>query len=458
MIDQSHHTTSLPRISPIIKGYPFLGVIPQVLINPLQLLSRMARQHPGELCSFYLGPIRVYLVTHPEHVQYVLADNWRNFGKGNMWIPARRLLGNGLIASDGDVWLSHRRLMQPLFASKHIDTLTGHMSEVVADAIPHLDAAAASGAPIDMTKEMLQLSQGILLRTMFSTSLESRQAEELGKAVLTAFRELNKRLFLYFLPEWLSLPGERAFLEAIATIDRVMFRIVQERRQSDAARNDLLSLLLNGRDEETGSGLNDRQVRDELVTLAIAGTETTALAMTWLWHVLDQYPDVDRRLRQEIDIALQGRTPTFDDLANLPYTKMVLMETMRLYPPAWFVPRSTLADDVIGGYPVPAGSTVLFSPYITHRDPSAWERPEVFDPERFSPERSAGRSRYAYLPFGGGARQCIGMQFALIEVQIITAMLVQRFRLRCIPGVPVVPHSATTLRPRHGLPVTLTRI
>jgi cytochrome P450 len=458
MNGQSHRNESPRKTSPTIRGYPLLGVIPQLLIDSPQQLTQIARQYPGEICSFYLGPIRIYLVTSPEHVQRVLADNARNFVKGSMWIPMRRLLGNGLLASDGDEWLNHRRLMQPLFASKYISTLAVHMSEVVADAMPRLESIAASGASVDMCNEMLRLSQGILLRTMFSTSLESRKAKDLGAAVITSFRELNVRLFLYFLPKWLPLPGERALHKAIQTIDKVMYRMVRERRQSSTLPNDLLSLLLNGRDDETGKGMDDRQVRDELVTLVVAGTDTTALAMTWLWYVLDQYPEVDRKLRQEVDVVLQGRIPTFDDLASLPYTKMVLMETMRLYPPGWFVPRFTVADDVIDGYPIPAGSTILLCPYATHRDPAVWERPDVFDPERFSPERSAGRPRYAYLPFGGGPRQCIGMQFALIEAQIITAMLVQRFRPRCVPGVPVVPHSATTLKPRHGLPVTLTRV
>jgi cytochrome P450 len=292
---------------------------------------------------------------------------------------------------------------------------------------------------------------------MFSTSINHQEVKTLGTAIREAFRAINVRMFLYFLPQRIPLPGERAFRRAISTIDGAIFRIVSERRRRGDAQNDILSLLLHARDAETGTGMDDRQVRDELVTMFVAGSETTALVMTWLWYVLDRYPEVDRKLRKELGTVLGGRAPTFADLAKLEYTKMVLMETMRLYPPAWFLPRFTKDNAVIGGYSVPAGSPILMSPYVTHRDPAFWEHPDTFAPERFTPERSARRPRYAYLPFGGGPRQCIGIQFSLMEAQIITAIFAQRFRLRVIPGHRVVPHSATTLRPRGGLPMTLAR-
>jgi cytochrome P450 len=292
---------------------------------------------------------------------------------------------------------------------------------------------------------------------MFGSSIDAHTTEHLTGRLLDAMRTLNLKLFLYFLPRQIPLPGDRAFKRAVVAIDDALLRLVGERRKSPSAQQDLLSLLIAARDEQSNARMDDRQLRDELVTLFVAGNDTTANALTWFWYVLDRHPEVDRRVRQELTDVLGDRAPTAEDLPKLSYLKNAIQETMRLYPPVWMFPRFCDREQVVGGYTIPAGTPILLAPYVTHRDPAAWERAETFDPDRFTAERSAGRPRYAYFPFGGGARQCIGNAFAIMEAQILAATLAQRFRPRVVPGAKVVPSSASTLKPKHGLPVVLER-
>jgi cytochrome P450 len=447
------------RNPPIARGLPLVGVLPEFLLDPPRVLTRIAKEYPGEVPALPFGPVRVYAVTHPDHVQHVLHENWRNYGKGAIWRSARQLLGNGLITAEGEEWLRNRRLMQPLFSSKYLKSLADIMTQVIAGAVDRLEALASHGTPIDIADEMLQLTQHVLLKALFSTSISRDDARRLGKSIVSAFEALNYRLFLYFLPEWFPLPGERKFRAAIKDIDEGMARLIRERAPLDETSDDLLSLLLRARDEESGAKLSERQVQDELVTLFIAGSETTAVALTWLWYVLAERPEIDRKLRQEVDTVLGGRTPTFADLGNLNYVRMTFLEAMRLFPPIWFLPRVARQDDVIGRCRITAGSTILLSQYVTHRDPMFWgEGADEFDPERFDSDRAADRHRYAYYPFGGGARQCIGNQFAIMEAQLAVSMIVQRFRPRLVPGHQVTPRSASTLRPRNGLRMTLDRL
>jgi cytochrome P450 len=256
-------------------------------------------------------------------------------------------------------------------------------------------------------------------------------------------------------PIVIPTPANRRGGKAIAKLDRIVTRIIDNRRRSGEERNDLLAMLLAARDAETNAAMDDRQLRDEMVTFLVAGHETTAVALSWTWYLLSQNPDAERRLHAEVDEVLGDRLPTVDDLKDLPYTRMVLEESMRLYPPVWATSREPYEDDEVGGVRLPAGTTVTLSQYVTHRDPAFWPEPERFDPERFNPERSAERPEYAYFPFGGGPRRCVGQQFAMMEGQIALAMISRRLRLRLVPGHPVEPDPILTLRPRHGVAVTL---
>jgi cytochrome P450 len=437
----------------VVRGYPLVGAIVDLYREGPELLARVARAHPGEIVGLRVGPITLYLVTHPDHVQHVLHDSWRSYGKGGMWKATKPLFGNGLSASEGAFWLRQRRVMQPLFNTSHLATLTDSMASVIDDEVTRLVAHGPS--TVDMGREMNAITQRVLLGTLFGQGLDRAEMDRLGDDIQTAFASLSLRIFLYFLPERFPLPGERRYRAAIAAIDETTLRLVRARRASGERGDDLLGVLLRARDEATGEGMDDRQIRDELVTMFVGGQETTAITMTWLWYVLDRCPEVDRRVRAEVAEVLGGRRPTFGDLARLVYTKQVVQEVLRLYPPGWIFPRFTDEEALIGGHRIPAGSTLLLSPFASHRDPASWPDPETFDPERFTPERAAERPRYAYYPLGGGPRQCIGNHFAMMEAQLITAMMAQRLRPRLVPGHRVELSSATTLKPRQALTMTL---
>lgn len=434
------------------RGYPLVGQLPQTLLDPLPTIVETAHSRPGEVAILRLGPAPIYLVSEPEQVQEVLSDSGRRFGKGgSMWEPLRRLFGSGLVIADGEHWLRNRRIMQPVFVSRQMTALGDLVIQVVEDTAARLVPYAERGAQLDVGGEMMRLTQHTLVRALFGASGLSGKGDSIGDAILEAFRIISIRLFVSFLPKWVPLPGESALRRAIQTIDEGVFWLLGERRKNPGESSDLLSLLLAARDNETQTGMTDQQLRDELVVLLVAGNETTAHTMTWLWYLLDQHPEVDRRLRAELDEVVGDRTPTIEDVPKLGYMKMALQETLRLYPPGWMLPRGANEDVTLGATTIPRGSKILVCTYATHHDPRWWNDPERFDPERFDPKEVASRPRYTYYPFGGGPRQCIGMQFALLEAQLITAILAQKFRFRLVPGHPVSPRIATTLKPSHGM-------
>lgn len=429
--------------------WPLLGALPGMLSDAPGFMLAAMRQHPDALFALQLGPVQVPVVYRPQDIQNVLLDNAKAFTKGGMWSATRPLLGDGLVTSDGEDWRRQRQMMQPVFTPKHLGTLGALMAEAVHEQLDEL--ATRVQAPVDVGAEMTLITQNVLFRTLFGASLDREKASALGHNLNRAFEAMNLRIFLYFLPSWVPLPGSRAFFGAIAEIDAALAELVAERRAHPTERPDLLTLLLDARDPETGAGMDDKLIRDQLVTLFVAGLDTTAVTLTWLLYLLDAHPEVDTQLRAEVARVVGSRTPKMEDLPKLTYTKQVLQETMRLYPPAWIFPRFSAGPTVVGGRAIAAGTSLLVSPWLTHRDPQSWEDPDRFDPDRFTPERSAGRSRFAHIPFGVGGRTCIGNHFAMMEAQIATVMLVQRFRARLEPGAVVVPASTSTLKPKGGL-------
>jgi cytochrome P450 len=279
-----------------------------------------------------------------------------------------------------------------------------------------------------------------------------------AQAVTTLIEDIGYRFAVpFYPPPRVPTPRNRRHRLALAALDHAIYEIIAARRRGDTSGDDLLGLLIDVRDEQSGEGMSDRQLRDEVITLFVAGHETTAVALAWAWHLLAEHPGAAERVRAELAGALGDRAPATADLPQLPYARMVIDEAMRLYPPAWITNRQAIADDEICGYHIPAGAIVLISPYVMHRHPAYWENPERFDPERFTPERSAGRPHYAYFPFGGGPRQCIGKGLALMEAQLILGAVAQRFRLGHVPGHVVEPQALVTLRPRGGLPMIVER-
>ncbi len=444
-----------PKTCLVVYGYPFVGVLPELLRNPLQLFQRAVKKHPGEIVTLKLGPIYAHLVTQPDHVQYVLNDNWQNFGKGKiLWEAMRQVAGNSLVTSQGESWFRNRRLMQPMFTANQVSTFTELSVKIIAEELARFEKAA-DGRAIDMENEMALLTQRVTLGVIFSSSLDPNRAETLVEALKVLIQGLSHRIFLGFLPKQFPIPGERAFRNAIQTIDDTILTIIRQRRQSGFNQSDLLERLLLACDEESKTGMNDQQLRDESVSLFLAGYETTSTTLTWIWYLLDKHPEVERKLRAEIDTVIGKRHPTSADVAKLQYTKMVIQEALRVYPSGWFLARVVQADDVIDGYSLKAGTTVLLCQYLTHHLPEFWDRPEVFDPERFAPEHSRQRHSYSYFPFGGGPHYCIGKHLALLQTQLTVAMMMQKYRLRCVPGHPVEALPGITLRPRHGLRMTL---
>jgi cytochrome P450 len=301
---------------------------------------------------------------------------------------------------------------------------------------------------------MSRLTLEIVAKALFGTQLGDDR-EEFASAVTDAMTYANHLMNHFFTPPlFVPIPVNVRGRRAIARVDRIVWKVIGERRRDGRDGRDLLGMLLQARDAESDRAMDDKQLRDEVVTFLVAGHETTAVALTWTWYLLSQHPAVEQRLQREIASVLDGRRPAIDDLTHLTYTRMVIEEAMRLYPPVWATNRESYREDEIAGMRIPARSSLAISPFITHRHPLFWENPETFDPERFSPERSATRPEYAYFPFGGGPRGCVGRQFAMMEAQIILAMVAQRFRLRAVPGHAVQPYPILTLRPRHGVLMT----
>lgn len=443
------------RVAPGPRGHWLWGSLPQFRDDPIHALQDPWRAY-GDVVRLRFGPKRVHLLVHPDHVRHVLQENNKNYGKQTIgFAKLRKLLGNGLLTSEGEFWLRQRRIAQPAFHRQRIAGFGGAMVRATSEML----ARWQPGATLDIAAEMMALTLRIVGQTMLSADV-SHEAGTVGNAITWLLEDFNVRIKSAI--DWpLMIPtrSNRRFLRERAALDRVVNGIIEERRKPGAAQpEDLLSMLMAARDEETGGAMDDRQLRDEILTVFLAGHETTANALTWTFYLLSQNPDAEARLASELSHVLAGRAPGLEDLARLPWTRAVVDEAMRLYPPAWMITRSVTGDDVVGGYRLPAGSLVFLVPHLTHRHPAFWPEPERFDPERFTAEKAAQHPRFAYFPFGGGPRQCIGNSFALMEAQLLLATIGQRWRLSLAPGHPVALEPLITLRPRHGMKMVLQRV
>jgi cytochrome P450 len=439
------------------RGHWFWGSIQERRHHPLQLFLR-AHQEYGDFVRLRMGPtISLLSLTSPELVKHVLVDHADKYGKPSSLIrDAWPVLGNGLFTSTGDFWKRQRRLMQPAFHKERLAALAGSMVEATGQMLARWQARPSSSEPLDVSAEMMHLTLGIVGRALFSTDV-SGTANRVGQALTVALAETNHRILSLglYAPDFIPTARNRAFRQALDTLDSIVFDVIARRRSGETRGDDLLATLMAAQDADTGERMTDQQLRDEAMTLFLAGHETTANALAWMWHLLAQHPEVEARARAEAQGVLGGRDPTAQDIPRLRYLTQVFEETMRLYPPAWIMARQPVKEDVLAGVQVPASQrvVVVISAYALHRNPRLWPEPERFDPERFSPEQSASRPRLAYLPFGGGQRLCIGNSFALMEATLITAQVLQHFRLRAVPGHAVEPEPLVTLRPRGGLPM-----
>jgi cytochrome P450 len=431
------------------QGHLLVGVLPEFRKDPAGFLEKLARQY-GDVIYLPLGRQHIYYVGHPDAIRDVLVTNQNKFKKSRMLERARVLLGDGLLTSEGQHHRRQRRLVQPAF---HRDRLAGY-GAVMVERSGVVRDQWQSGRPFDVLQEMMRLTLAIVARTLFSADVES-EAGDIGAALTQVF-DLFEVILMPFseLLEKLPLPAVRRFQRARKRLDETIYRLIAERRASGRDTGDLLSMLLLARseegDEDGSGGMTDVQVRDEALTLFLAGHETTADALTWAWYLLSQSPQAEAAFHAELDRVLSGRLPSFDDLPRLRYTESVFAEALRLYPPGWGIGRRALEDYSVGGFLIPARSVVLMSPYAVHRDPRWFPDPLAFRPERWL-EDDPARPKFAYFPFGGGARVCIGERFAWMEGTLILAAIGQRWRLRLEPGHRVETHARITLRPKHGM-------
>jgi cytochrome P450 len=430
-------------------------MLPAVRRNPTETFRRTAQRY-GDVAYLAIGPRRGFLITSPADIRHVLQDNARNYHKSPLYAKLRTSLGDGLLTSEGAFWLRQRRIAQPAFHRQRIAALATAMAAAAGETAARWEAFATAGRPVDIADEMMQLTRTVVVRTLLGGDL-GPYADRVDHAWSVMNEYIAEGFWSLGFRDLFNPAKRRRFDTARAVLGQAVDYVIERRRREPSDRTDLLSLLMSAQDEETGEVMTDEQLRVEITTFLLAGQETTSLALTWTWYLLSQHPSAQRALEEEVDSALHGRLPGFDDLADLQYTRMVIEESLRLYPPAWGFSRQALADDELGGYPLPRGWLAFIVPYVLHRLPAFWDDPETFDPERFTPERSAARPKFVYLPFGAGPRQCIGSQFALVEAQLVVATLSQSYRLRHVPTHRVEPWPLITLRPRFGMQMIVER-
>ncbi len=409
------------------------GSVRELVRQPLSFFLAITRQY-GDIVCYRSAPEVAFLVNHPDHIRHILVENNKNYSKATYSnTKFKDVIADGLLVSEGDNWLRQRRLMQPAFHQNRLAQLVPLVTDETNRVIEHLDAATREGRPVDISKLMASLTLSITTKALFGVDL-GEEVNNVGDMINMAADLLEK-------------PKYARFQNALQYVDQVVFGIIEERRRTNVDTGDLLSKLLQSRDEETGQGMDDQQLRNQVITLLLAGYETTANALTWTWYLLAQNPQQAIQMRTEAAQVLRGSLPSSENLADLLYTRMVFEESLRMYPPAWVLGRKALGEDEIGGYRVPAGTIIAISPYVAHRHPDFWEKPDVFDPLRFTAERSAGRHRFAYLPFGAGPRQCIGNTLAQLEAHIILSMIASRFDLTLVPDQDIHPQPLFILRP-----------
>jgi cytochrome P450 len=410
-------------------------------------LALTTRERFGRFSFTRFGPVEFYQISDPDLMNDVLVKQADQFHKAKIFRQALApFLGNGLLLSEGEFWKRQRKLSQPAFHYRRIETY----AETMVAYTRQMLARWRGGQDIYIDREMMKLTLQIVARTLFDADV-SGDADHVGALMNEILDASNARITAVFTPpEWIPTRQRMRVRRAIVKLDAILERIITERRQSAEDRGDLLSMLLAALDDD-GTGMTDRQLRDELMTIFLAGHETTAMALAWTWYLLSQNPAAAAKLRAEVDSVLEGRPATMADLARLPYTEQVVKEALRLYPPAPGVSREPVQDVKVGDYIIPKGALILLSMYAMHHDPDLFPEPEVFRPERFAPENEAHLVRYSYQPFGGGPRICIGNTFALMEARLILATMIQQVDLALLPDQQIIPQQMVTVRPKHGI-------
>jgi cytochrome P450 len=433
-------------LAPGPKGHPILGVMPEFNRDTLGFITR-CRDY-GDVVRARFLYVTAYFLYHPNDIEYVVSTHSRNFVK-SMSLRSnffQRLVGNGLLTSEGEFWKRQRRLAQPAFHRQRINAYADVMVEYTQRSI----ATWRPGEIRDIHRDMMGLTLEIVVRTLFNADV-SQDADKVGRALSEIVKPFGAQATVkWILDNRLPTPAHRRFHRTAQKLDDIVYRIIAERRTSGRDEGDLLSMLLAAQDED-GSQMTDKQLRDEVMTLFLAGHETTALTLSWTWYLLAQSPLVEQKFHSELDEVLGGRLPTMEDVPRLKFTDMIARESMRLYPPAYGLGREAIEDFEIGGFRIPRKSQIFMFQWATQRDPRFFPEPNEFQPDRWTDEFAAGLPKYAYFPFGGGPRFCIGNTFAMMEIVLVLATIGQQFRLKLVPDHPVSILPAMSLRPKDGI-------
>ncbi len=452
-ITKTNHRMKAPFLPPGPKGLPVVGSLFDYFRDILGFLTRVSADY-GDIVYYKLGSRKMYLLNNPEDIKDVLVTNNRNFEKSRALKRTKIVLGEGLLTNEGEPHLKQRRTIQPVFHHQRIKSY----GDVMAEYSSRIGENWQNGSVVNIHKEMMKLTLSIVSKTIFDSDMES-ESDEIGKSLTDLVTLFPQMIFPY--SEYLDnlpLPANKRFFNAKSKLDSIIYKMIEERRANPGEKMDLLSMLLEAQDEEgNGQKMSDLQVRDEAMTLFLAGQESTANSLVWTWYLISQHPQVEKKVHDEIESALQDRLPTLDDLGKLSYTQNVFKEALRLYPPAWALARQVKEDYEVRGYTIPAGADIFISQYVVHRDPRLYREPDRFIPERWESEETKDLPRFAYFPFGGGTRRCIGEPFAWMEGIIIIAAIASKWKMRLVPHQSVVPEPLITIRPKYGMKMILER-
>ena len=434
---------------------PRFHKVRRALRGPHVVVHEILREYGDFVC--WRGVVKLYLVNHPELIRPVLSRSYRHFSKRTFdYRVLAAVMGNGLVSNDGPHWVKQRKLMQPMFSNRNVDGFDAAINALTSSLIDRWDARAGGGDVIWIDREMSRLTFEIVGATLFGTDIE-RHADDVAEILEVVNLASHEPRALMTLVPWFPTPYNLKWNRAVRRLDRIVHGLIAARRRAGTGGADILDRLIDARDEETGEGIDEAQIRDEVVTLMMAGHETSSNALAWTLYLLATHPEVEAQLAEELAGRLKGAPATAAELPRMPYLKQVVQESMRIYPPVWAYARRAEREAEFDGYLMPANAYVGVVPYALHRHPEFWPAPERFEPDRFEPNRSRARHSYSYLPFGAGPRTCIGAGMAMLEVQLVLAQIVQRFKVRVVPGHPVETVAKVTLKPRYGLPVTLSR-
>jgi cytochrome P450 len=438
-----------PKAMPGPRDNFWVGSLFDAWADPLSLFTRASREH-GDLVQFRFAWMRYYLINDAAAAHHVLIENAKGYHKSPNYQGLKVILGQGLLTSEGDLWRRQRKLAQPAFHREHLKGFASTMVAATRNTVTRWETEVAGKGSFDIHAEMMRLTFRIVGQTLLGADLES-DAKDFGAALNVGLKWANEYVeSVVRVPPWVPTPNNVRFRRAQRTIEGVVGKVVADRKASSEEKRDLLGMLMSARDEATGEAMSDKLLMEELLTLTLAGHETTANALAFTFYLLSSHPDIARRANDEVERALGGREPQLEDLAKMPFVKAIIEEALRLYPPAWVVERVALEEDVVNGYRIPKGGIVGVSAYMMHRNPRYFENPEGFDPDRWL-KPDAARPKLAYMPFGGGPRTCIGNAFAMMELQIIVPMLLQRFQLSLSPGFKLELDPSVTLRPKSGI-------